>query len=361
MAGEVPPGSHHVLRRGFFSAVLLNGCLYIALNATFLFGVIDYSQKQPPPGQTPGLQGTSFAPLFFGDDVSAKQCWGVLTSISALGSIISIVYTFSRVKQAIGQANIIPWSCIWKTDSPERTDNTENDLKRTPMGGIILHWIQTTTFIAITASIANEADAISHPGILQTYSHALIIIPVALSLPRLPYLAMSLRNAPAHQHTFDYWLRRIWDRTGWTILPLVILILAYCACNAFVLVDYVIPPYSGVDGWKILVAVAGTLALGAAYYFLVFAASFSESSDSSTGDASSGQREIVGGRIRYRGWSILEWADEPKARRFGSRRDVRYELGRDAWFLYWLFGGSQLDRSPWTTVEGLWQDWWRWA
>lgn len=349
--------------------MLVNGLLYIAINATFLFGVIDY--KQPLLDGGSGLQGTSFAPLLFGNSYAAIQCWGVLTALSALGSIFSIVYTFSRVKQAIGQANILPWSCIWKADSPEHMKNAGNDLKRTPMGGIILHWIETTSLIAITASIADEANAISLPGILQSYSHALTTIPIALGLLRLSNLAMSLHSVPTHQHTFDYRLRLCWDRTDWIMLRLVLvlLILAYCACNAFVLVDYVIPPYSGVDGWIILVAVSGTSVFGIAYYFLVFAASFSDPLDQS------GQRAIAGGRTRYRGWSVLRWADvsavisraeefneyEPKARRFGSRRDIQYELGDDAWFLYWVFGGRKLDRSPWGKAQGLWKDLWPWA
>ena len=33
--------------------------------------------------------------------MSARQCWGILTAFSAVGSVVSIVYTFARGKDMV--------------------------------------------------------------------------------------------------------------------------------------------------------------------------------------------------------------------------------------------------------------------
>ncbi|MCJ1307267.1 hypothetical protein MMC25_000913 [Agyrium rufum] len=368
VAGEIPRNRHYVLRRGFLSAVFVVGILYITLVAIFLYGLLDYTSD----GSTSTIRtDVSFAPLLFGGSVAAEKAFGVLIAISAIGSVISIVYTFARVKQAIGHMNILPWSRLWKADDRQHANNYHSDLERSPMGGLILHALTTIIVISATAAIPNIIDAISFPGIMQTYAHSIISIVVALGLPRLRFRAELLgfddEDDLANWHALDRKLIRPWHSEKWyAVVPLILLLLVYAACNLFVVIEYCIPPYNGVDGWVPLL-IFGILTVAAViYYFAIFASFF--------------LRELPprSGERRKHGFSILKWVNttvqiekteefdmfSSDARRFGKRRSITYRhaVGGN-WWVYWLFGGEVAPPSPWedlmTALDSL-KFWRRW-
>lgn len=112
--------------------------------------------------------------------------WAVLIAISASGSLLSVSYTCARgkastalvrtslisllVKQVIGMSNILPWSRLWRSDSPPRTVNGNIINSPTPQGDLLLHLIFSIVLIASSSSFTNLTEAISFPGNLQAYA-----------------------------------------------------------------------------------------------------------------------------------------------------------------------------------------------
>jgi hypothetical protein len=68
-------------------------------------------------------------------------------------------------------SNVIPWSRIWKSNSPPRLDE-KNRVKAvpTPQGGLMLHWIFSVIFIIASSRITNAVEAISFSGNIQAYA-----------------------------------------------------------------------------------------------------------------------------------------------------------------------------------------------
>jgi hypothetical protein len=86
------------------------------------------------------------------------------------------------VKQVIGQAEVLPWSKIWKRDDRlERGDRNyrrvgvDDFVYKSPEGGLIVHFTMTVVVIAISASIQSTTESISLPGMIQTYIHCFIL------------------------------------------------------------------------------------------------------------------------------------------------------------------------------------------
>lgn len=106
-----------------------------------------------------------------------------------MGSLNAVTYTFSRgtiqlrrvayrlisaVKQIIGQAEILPWSNIWKADDLINRD-PDDLIHKSPQGGLILHWVMSVVVILGSSSIKNTLDSVSLPGYVQTYTHCFIL------------------------------------------------------------------------------------------------------------------------------------------------------------------------------------------
>ncbi|RMJ13029.1 hypothetical protein BHE90_001578 [Fusarium euwallaceae] len=109
VAGEIPPNKHKILRRGFIAAVFTVGIFYLIIVGLFLRAITwkDISD---------GHENANYPPMFTGGGIRARQAWAVMAAISSFGSLNAIIYTFSRVKQVIGQAEILPWSRYLKKD-----------------------------------------------------------------------------------------------------------------------------------------------------------------------------------------------------------------------------------------------------
>lgn len=83
----------------------------------------------------------------------------ICIALSAVGNLIAVVYTYSRVKQAIAVQNFLPFSTLLKQN------------KTYPIGGIILHWAIT---VATIIAIPNTADGYSFVVGLFPYGHTII-------------------------------------------------------------------------------------------------------------------------------------------------------------------------------------------
>lgn len=156
-----------------------------------------------------GLEKTAKPP-----DAASIRAWAIIIAISCLGSLNSIIYTFSRgtkplppspffqaglsiladpchrlkVKQAIGQANILPWSNIWKKSHTLAKGKREDDIKyKSPQGGLIAHWVMSVVFISAGSGIDAMTESILLPGYFQIYAHAFILRESELNLS-LSYL-----------------------------------------------------------------------------------------------------------------------------------------------------------------------------
>ena len=299
------------------------------------------------------------------------------------------------MKQAIGRMNILPWSTTWGADDDRRHPSESGDLEKTPMGGLILHWITTVASIAATISIKNILNAISFPGLLQSVAHAVILIPLSLGFLRLRSRAGALGFERQNLRSFDKFLTSIWlDNNIWVLFVLTLVILAYIACNIFLVVDYTIPPYHGVDGWVPLAIVTFLLVLAIVYYFSFFG-SFLLDPETDETNVGEDLGQDTQDRPKRMPLSLLSLADvkmyirkaeaynesTQDAWRFGSRREIIFEVsfprllsfsdkhinggflqqdGPGANVLYWLFGGRNLDETPWDKFKEAWNRYLPW-
>ena len=234
--------------------------------------------------------------------------------------------------------NILPWSNLWGADDNQRHPAETGDLDKTPMGGLILHWITTVVAISASAGIKSSlVNAITFPGIIQAYAHSLILIPLSLGFFRIRSCAEALGFEREGLHVFDMLLTWVWHSDDWGVRgPLILVVLAYVACNIFLVVDYVIPPYNGVPGW-ISGAICGIVVAIATIYYFGFFGSFLPDPDADPNieaehDARDGPEKAH--------LSLLSLADvkmrivkaesfdesTSRARRFGTRRKITYQV-----------------------------------
>ncbi|KAH7143767.1 amino acid permease-domain-containing protein [Dactylonectria macrodidyma] len=408
VAGEIPANRPHVLRRGFISAVFTVGFLYLLIVALFLHSTTweDISGVS---------KNVNYAPMLSGNGVTARRAWAVLAAISSLGSLNSIIYTFSRVKQAIGQAEVLPWSIVWKKDDilqRERdSDHPGVFLQKAPQGGLIIHWTMSVVVIAGSSSIKSTLESVGLPGYVQTYAHCFILMIIGAA-----YLNLSSREdalarparEPIRRDTPGRRARKppfrpskMTSNVGqWVMVGFVGL---YVALNGAILIINAIPPYVGSDGtsnafkgFGFPIIVLSILAFSITYYVLVFGAARRVYPIPGHPEAPPIVEE---GLFSPNGFSLLRLANVKceirkdryfnpeldRVRRFGRRWRIVFSVpgddlpeptqndvpgnadggvGRTAptqdqltWpiFWYWLFGGSRLRR----TMPEKMGDWWR--
>ncbi|KAF2191180.1 hypothetical protein K469DRAFT_696908 [Zopfia rhizophila CBS 207.26] len=97
-----------------------------------------------------------FAPkVFFGNSLPLKVC----ITISALGNVLVVAYTFSKVKQAIAVQQILPFYRFLQMDID------------TPKGALLLHWVSSVILISVCPT---SADGYTFAIGLFTYGHIII-------------------------------------------------------------------------------------------------------------------------------------------------------------------------------------------
>ncbi|SCO76585.1 uncharacterized protein FRV6_00797 [Fusarium oxysporum] len=307
-------------------------------NATFLHS-IHYDDF--PKGHN-----RNYPPILSGNNPTSRRAWPVIIAISAFGSLNAIVYTFSRVKQVIGQAEVLPWSRYLKQDDCiKRTERTrENDFHyRSPQGGLIAHWLFTVLMITISASIKSTLESVGLPGYIQTYTHCFILMVLGLgSLNfRSRQKVLSVSGVPAESST----------GTGSFFCAVVLVsIPIYIMLNITILVVVTIPPYRSSDlsgdafpGWGFPTIVASVLVVGTIYYLLFFGAACRHYEPLATNDDS--EEEGSGSRV-YSGilspksrWNLMQYGgvkclimkdysykDFERVYRFGRRWEIVYAI-----------------------------------
>ncbi|MCJ1265183.1 hypothetical protein MMC22_005058 [Lobaria immixta] len=339
VAGEI--ANYRTLRIGFVVAVLTVGILYIIVNVVFVsFPPVETMQpdqlsniccKLAALSYTEITPENQYAAKFFGDTLKARQAWAVLIAISAVGSLVSIIYTAARVKQAIGRSNILFWSRLWRHNSPFNP--------ATPDGGLILQWIVTVTLISASSAIGNHDEALSFPGSLYVYGQGLIGVFVGCG-----FLLLSERTIPeptrrhGEKWTSSYQLKILGSL--WGKVPLAVIFIGF---NLAILITALIPPYRNADGspreilgWYYIVIVSAIVLVATTYYF----------------------------SIHNSAWSILSLAGvQPKIKirnkhheTYGNRKDVNLittpiRPNSSQNFVYWVFGGSNEARHPALRIE----------
>ncbi|KAK4209015.1 amino acid permease-domain-containing protein [Rhypophila decipiens] len=282
VVGELPRNrEQRELRKGFYWAVFTVGCTYV-----IIVGVVLNSLTWD------GINTVNvyYAPLLTGNGSAAKPSWSIVGAISALGSLNSVIYTFSRVKQLIGQANILPWSNVWKKDDVLQRDpkgiiaddTVDNSMKKTPQGGLILHWALTVAVIAGSSWISSTVESVQVPGLIQAYAHCFILMVLGCTYHRLqsreaaltPPTSGPMTNPTTTSHgRFQPYK---WNHTALRIVRFIF-VAAFVLLNFAILVINVIPPYKGSDGTPYffpgyLVIVVVLVLFSVIYYITIFGA-----------------------------------------------------------------------------------------
>ncbi|KAK2122578.1 amino acid permease-domain-containing protein [Fusarium oxysporum II5] len=346
VAGGIPRRKHKVLRVGFITAVCTVGVLYLMVVAVVLHS-IHYDDF-------PESHNRNYPPILSGNNPTSRRAWPVIIAISAFGSLNAIIYTFSRVKQVIGQAEVLPWSRYLKQDDCiKRTERTrENDFHyRSPQGGLIAHWLFTVLMIAISASIKSTLESVGLPGYIQTYAHCFILSRLKHSLYlvlglgslnlRSRQKAPSVSGVPAESSTGT---GSFFGAVVLVTIPIFIML------NIVILVVVAIPPYRSSDlsgdafpGWGFPTIVASVLVVGNIYYLLFFGAAYRCYEPLATNDDS--EEEASGSRV-YSGilspksrWNLMQYGgvkclimkdysykDFERVYRFGRRWEIIYAI-----------------------------------
>ncbi|KAF3935286.1 hypothetical protein ABW19_dt0205207 [Dactylella cylindrospora] len=258
VAGEVDMRGHKALKRGCYYAIGVVGTLYLLVNVTFLAAF----PMEPGDAGLPVRDG--FAARYSGYTQSAIRGWAALLTLSALGNVLAVTYTCGRVKQMIGQSNILPWSRIWAQESRFNT----------PSGGLLLHFIWGGLLIMIALSIPN---AYGLPGFLQSYSHGLVALAVTYAFCKYCKECESTSS--------NYQLSALKSQTvRWLLVGLSFLF--NIAMTVLPLASSDVP--DSISGRILAVICSGSAFFATAYYFCLFPSSKWEES-----------------AMSWRGWSLL--------------------------------------------------------
>jgi len=182
------------LRNGAFSAVALVTLLYTLMSVGLFeactmvdLGLNDSSSPSVVQRDiaTPTTTTSSAAPSATKLDsdlkiaqVFAENVFGhrrgveICIAISAVGNLIAVAYTSSKVKQAIALHHFLPFSDFFARD----------DHFMTPGGALLLHWICSSI---VVIAMPNSTEGYNFVISLFTYGQLLVGVAVGLGLPRL--------------------------------------------------------------------------------------------------------------------------------------------------------------------------------
>lgn len=153
------------LRLGAFGAIAVVTALYTLLNVGYFLAC--QSEVITGPQNDIGL-AVAFAHQVFGETLGLKIC----IAISAVGNLLAVAYTSSKVKQAIALQHFIPFSSFFARD----------DHFTTPGGALLLHWLCSSIVIL---AMPNSTDGYAFVIGLFTYGQLIVGVALGLGLPRL--------------------------------------------------------------------------------------------------------------------------------------------------------------------------------
>ncbi|KAF5635794.1 high-affinity methionine permease [Fusarium sp. NRRL 52700] len=289
------------------------------------------------------FEGWENATFLSRNNSTSRRAWPVIIAISAFGSLNAIVYTFSRVKQVIGQAEVLPWSRYLKQDDCiKRTERSRADdfHYRSPQGGLIAHWLFTVLWIGISASIKSTLESVGLPGYIQTYTHCFILMVLGLGSLNLRSRQRALSVSAVSP-----------NRTG-SFFDAVVLVSTpfYAGLNLTILVVVAIPPYKGSDlsgdafpGWGFPTIIASVLVLGTVYYLLFFGAacrSYEPLATDDDSDQEGSEPRVYSGILSPDSrWNLMQYAGVEcrilkdysykkleRVHRFGRRWEMVYDI-----------------------------------
>jgi amino acid transporter len=294
------------LRRGGFIAIITVTIIYI-------LATVGYYLACPSSQITAGLSDLGMAQYFasraFYHTTGTKIC----IALSAVGNLVAVIFTSSKVKQSIAIQGIIPFHKFFAADSHFAT----------PGGALLLHWL--CSFILIVA-MPNTTDGYGFIIGIFTYGHLLIGLVVGWGIFKLKSRIQHRKSIKEQHGDWDFeFLRPAWVRNGVVVL--------FLGLNLLALIVSARPNKPGTIAkfwWPVIMAV---LALGSSIYW------FALWSMQESGRVKSGNWRWLarwsGIQIRaYHGEEAVGTAYEEemkKARRDGTNRRMEYEFVGRRW------------------------------
>ena len=170
VSGEIRNSSNepskNKLRLGAYLAVFLVTILYILATLGYYLACdyVTITSQNSDLGMA-----EYFAPQAFGATTGFKIC----IALSAVGNLVAVVYTNSKVKQSIAIQRIVPFYTFFAADDGQFG---------TPRGALILHWLSSVILVLATP---NSTDGYSFILGLFTYGHLIVGVFLGLGLWRL--------------------------------------------------------------------------------------------------------------------------------------------------------------------------------
>ncbi|KAG5651622.1 hypothetical protein H0H81_008027, partial [Sphagnurus paluster] len=170
----------------------------------------------------------------------AERALSAIVALSALGNVLSVIFSQGRVNQELGREGILPFSKFWGSNRPFNA----------PLAGLALHWI--VCLIVIFALPPGDA----YNFVINVISYPLSVINAAISFG-IVYLSFR-------------------PRPDWPKVPLPALLAAtfFGAANTFLFIVPLTRPPPGAEPYVTLPywthAVAGWAVFGIGFLYWVF-------------------------------------------------------------------------------------------
>lgn len=176
-----------ILKRGGYLAVALTTLLYVLATLGYFLACpfTEITQTNSDLGMA-----QYFAPRVFSGHAAGLE---ICIALSAVGHLVAVVYTCSKVKQCIARQRLIPFHKFFAADDVHFG---------TPGGALVLHWI--CTFILILA-MPNTTDGYGFIIDFFTYGHLIIGVFLGIGILKLAARMQQLPGAKSWDYKFLRW------------------------------------------------------------------------------------------------------------------------------------------------------------
>ncbi|TFL03428.1 high affinity methionine permease [Pterulicium gracile] len=212
------------------------------IGITILYMLVNVAYFAAVPKEDILNSGRTVAALFFRNmfGPSAERALSVFVALSALGNIMSVMFSQGRIVQELGREGVLPFSSFFASNKPFNA----------PFAGLFLHW--AVSVIIMLAPPPGDAFDL----VLNMVSYPLAIINALISGGLLLLYTPVLRHwnwAPPFRAT----------------IPVV---LFFFLSNVFLVIAPLVPPppgssvYKSLPYWLHVVISVGVFALGGVYW-----------------------------------------------------------------------------------------------
>ncbi|KND89593.1 High-affinity methionine permease [Tolypocladium ophioglossoides CBS 100239] len=208
--------------------------LYMLANVAYFAGV----SKQDILEAKRLVAASLFRNMF---GASAERALSVFVALSAVGNVLSVIFSQGRLVQELGREGILPFSRFWASNRPFNA----------PLAGLFEHWLVTA--ITILAPPAGDA----YNFILNLISYPLAIINV--------FVAGALIHLYRHRESWN------WNPPLKASLPVAVFFLL---SNVYLVVAPFVPPedgqsvYENLPYWIHCVVGFGVIFAGGVYWLI---------------------------------------------------------------------------------------------